>query len=171
MGAKSGGYKALTSLAIRSSLGAGNFKDIEATQQAGEQATKHKFEGGMADELIPLEVREFVLTYIQSIAQLEALLLLKSKPDVVWNCANVASQLYIDEGQAKEVLDRLCEDGLVSCDADTYRFNSDAPDIGAMVERLATLYRKHLIPVTNLVHSRPSGAQAFAAAFKLRKDR
>lgn len=125
----------------------------------------------MADELIPLDVREFVLTYIQSIAQLEALLLLKSKPDVVWNCANVASQLYIDEGQAKEVLDRLCEDGLVSCDADTYRFNSDAPDIGAMVERLATLYRKHLIPVTNLVHSRPSGAQAFAAAFKLRKDR
>ena len=125
----------------------------------------------MADELIPLDVREFVLTHIQSIAQLEALLLLKSKPDVVWTCANDASHLYIDEAQAKEVLDRLCESGLLSCDADTYHFNSEAPDNGPIVERLATLYRKHLIPVTNLVHSRPSGAQAFAAAFNLRKDR
>jgi hypothetical protein len=124
----------------------------------------------MADDLIPLDVREFILTYIESIAHLEALLLLMNKGEK-WTAASVAAQLYIDEQQAKDVLDRLCDSGLTACRDGTYWFNGEPPGQRAMVERLATLYSRHLIPVTNLVHSRPSGIRAFAAAFKLRKDR
>jgi hypothetical protein len=125
----------------------------------------------MADELIPLDVREFILTYIASIAHLEALLLLVSKPDEKWTEGSVAAQLYIEEDQAKTVLDELCEADLAVCRDGVYWFNAEPPGLRDLVERLALLYSQHLIPVTNLVHSRPSGVRAFAAAFKLRKDR
>lgn len=125
----------------------------------------------MADELIPLDVREFILTYIESIAHLEALLLLVHKSEEKWTASSVAAQLYIDEEQAKAVLERLCDSGLAGCNDGTYWFNDEPSGQRDMVERLATLYSRHLIPVTNLVHSRPSGIRAFAAAFKLRKDR
>ena len=125
----------------------------------------------MADELIPAEVREFVLTYIQSIADLEAVLLLARHADAKWTAASVAEQLYIDEAQAAEVLERLCAGGLAQCEAGNFWFNAGPAGKRAIVEQLADIYSQHLIPVTNLVHSRPSGARAFAAAFKFRKGR
>ena len=125
----------------------------------------------MADELIPAEVREFIHACIQSIADLEALLLLARNADTKWTAASVAEQLYIEEAQATEVLGRLCAGGLAQCQAGAFWFNDGPPGQRAVVEQLADIYSHHLIPVTNLVHSRPSGARAFAAAFKFRKDR
>jgi hypothetical protein len=125
----------------------------------------------MADELIPAEIREFIQTYILSIADLEALLLLARNVDAKWTAASVAMQLYIEEAQAAEVLERLCAEGLAQCQSGTFWFNDGSTGQRAIVEQLADIYSQHLIPVTNLVHSRPSGARAFAAAFKFRKDR
>jgi hypothetical protein len=40
-----------------------------------------------------------------------------------------------------------------------------------MVDRLAELYSKYLIPVTHLIHSKPqTRVREFADAFKLRKE-
>jgi hypothetical protein len=125
----------------------------------------------MADELIPAEIREFIQTYILSIADLEALLLLARNVDAKWTAASVAMQLYIEEAQAAEVLERLCAEGLAQCQSGTFWFNDGSTGQRAIVEQRADIYSQHLIPVTNLVHSRPSGARAFAAAFKFRKDR
>jgi hypothetical protein len=125
----------------------------------------------MADELIPPDVRGFLQRHIDSIAQLEALLLLLHQPEVQWTVAGVAAHLYIADDQADEILEQLCEDGLAGCKDGTFWFNGDPPGQRAIVERLAVLYSKHLIPVTNLVHAKPSSIRAFAAAFKLRKDR
>ncbi|MDP1603746.1 MAG: hypothetical protein Q8M03_10830 [Legionella sp.] len=125
----------------------------------------------MADELIPPDVREFILTYIDSIAQLEALILLANQPEERWTVTGVAAQLYIGESQAKAVLERLCDNGLLDCGDGVLWFNGDPAGQREIVEKLSTHYARHLIPVTNLVHAKPSGARAFAAAFKLRKDR
>jgi hypothetical protein len=125
----------------------------------------------MADELIPPDVREFILTYIDSIAQLEALLLLANQPEERWTVPGVAAQLYIGESQAKAVLERLCDNGLLDCGDSVFWFNGDPAGQREIVEKLSTYYARHLIPVTNLVHTKPAGARAFAAAFKLRKDR
>jgi len=39
-----------------------------------------------------------------------------------------------------------------------------------MVDRIADVYSKYLIPVTNLIHSKPENkVQKFADAFNLRK--
>ena len=58
----------------------------------------------MADDLIPPDVREFVLEKIEFIAHLEALLLLLHKTSQRWSASSVATQLYIDEGQARAIL-------------------------------------------------------------------
>ena len=125
----------------------------------------------MADELIPPDIRDFIQRHVDSIAQLEALLLLVHQSEVEWTATGVAAHLYIDTDQAAHVLQQLCDDGLAGCKGDIYWFNGEPPQQRAVVERLAVLYSSHLIPVTNLVHAKPSGARAFAAAFKLRKDR
>lgn len=41
----------------------------------------------MAGDLIPDDVREFVIRHIESVAQLEALLLLRANPDRAWDVA------------------------------------------------------------------------------------
>ena len=125
----------------------------------------------MADELIPPDVREFILAHIDFIAQLEALILLAKQPEVRWTAFGVAGHLYIDESYAKPVLDRLCDNGLLRCSEGAFWFNGDPPGQREIVAKLSSLYARHLIPVTNLVHAKPSAARAFAAAFKLRKDR
>lgn len=62
----------------------------------------------MADDIVPPDVREFILTHIESIAHLEALLLVVHQPAERWTASSVAGDLYIDEGHAKAVLDQLC---------------------------------------------------------------
>ena len=125
----------------------------------------------MADELIPADVREFIIDHIDSIAQLEALLLLLVHKHERFTAVSVAAQLYIGENEARAILAGLCNAGLAGCTDDIYWFNSEAPGLRGLVERVAALYSSHLIPVTNLVHTKPAGVRAFAAAFRLRKDR
>ena len=125
----------------------------------------------MSDDLIPVDVRNFILRHIDSIAQLEALLLLVHTPDEQWTADKVADRLYIGAEEAKDVLARLCSDGLISDTAGTHRFIGEPAAQRDVVERLSALYSRHLVPVTNLVHSKPAGIRAFAAAFKLRKDK
>ncbi len=141
-------------------------------ESGGSVAEDSKNGGGeMAEELIPPEMRDFIQRHIDSIAQLEALLLLLNRPGDSWTPDSVTEHLYIDRDQATQVLEQLCAGGLAGRAGDTYWFNSDPPGQREIVQRLAVVYAKHLIPVTNLVHAKPAGARAFAAAFKLRKDR
>jgi hypothetical protein len=124
----------------------------------------------MADELIPADLREFILRNIDSVAQIEALLLLRANPHEEWNVAKTAGRLYASEAEAAAVLARLCEDGLLTCQDDIYRYQPDDATRD-MIDRLATTYAQHLIPVTNMIHAKPRRIREFADAFKFRKER
>jgi hypothetical protein len=124
----------------------------------------------MADEPIPGDVRDFILRHIDSVAQLEALLLLRGNPDETWNVNTMARRLYAGEQEIVEVLTRLCEDGLLSVTDGIYHYDC-APDLRCVVDRLAAVYSRHLIPVTNMIHAKPRRIREFADAFKIRKDR
>ena len=125
----------------------------------------------MSEELIPADIREFIVNCIDSIAQLEALLLLQREPNAGWSSGEIAGRLYIKEADALEVLERLRGEEFVSKSDDTYRFDPKPEERREIVARLADLYARHLIPVTDLVHTKPPRIRAFADAFKLRKDR
>jgi hypothetical protein len=61
----------------------------------------------MSGESIPAEIVQFITEKIDSVAQLEALLLLRDQPDERWSVQALARRLYIDETQTAELLTRL----------------------------------------------------------------
>jgi hypothetical protein len=124
----------------------------------------------MSDEPIPEDVRQFILAHIDSIAQLEALQLLRREPGGGWTIGAIAQRLYIEETQAREALEGLRTARLVTATDDIFRFSADSAELAALADRLIALYALHLIPVTNLVHGKPR-VRAFADAFKFRRDR
>jgi hypothetical protein len=129
----------------------------------------------MNRDSIPNDVKQFILERIESVAYLEALLLLRSKPDAPWSCGAVANRLYIDQKQTAELLARLDADGFVTVAGEedpVYRYQPVTPHMLQMVDSLAEFYGKHLVPITNLIHSKPKNrVQQFADAFRIRKDK
>jgi hypothetical protein len=125
----------------------------------------------MAEEIVPGDVRDFILRHIDSVAQLEALLLLRANPGESWDVAKIAKRLYAKEQEVIELLERLCADGLLGCEGQVFRYDCRTPEQQKTVERVAEFYARHLIPVTNMIHAKPRRIREFADAFKFRRDR
>lgn len=127
----------------------------------------------MGEALIPNDVREFLLQHIDSIAQLEALVLLRADPSCVWDAETIAKRLYITPQEASVVLERLAGNSFLATSPelpDGYRYQPASSELALMVNRVAVLYARYLVPVTHLIHSKPhTRVQEFADAFKLRK--
>lgn len=124
----------------------------------------------MPDEPIPHDLREFILCHIDSVGQLEALLLLRRDAEATWDPASAARQIYTGEQEAAELLGRLHADGFLVVQPGGYRYRCQSAEQQLMVDRLADLYARRLIPVTNLIHAKPRRIREFADAFKLKKD-
>ena len=125
----------------------------------------------MTDEPIPADVRDFILRHIDSVAQLEALLLLRAAPHDTWDVVRTARRLYADEQEIADALTRLCESGLLGVSEGVYRYDGAAGELRSNIDRLAEVYSRHLIAVTNMIHAKLRRIREFADAFKLRKDR
>jgi D-serine deaminase-like pyridoxal phosphate-dependent protein len=125
----------------------------------------------MTDELIPADIQDFIIRHIDSVTQLEALLLLRSNAGETWNLSMTAKRLYTTEHEVAEVLALLCHDGLLSVSEGVYRYDGATPEQQSLVDRLAALYSRHLISVTKLIHAKPRRIRQFADAFRLRKER
>jgi len=125
----------------------------------------------MTGEPIPVDVREYILNSIDSIAQFEAMLLLRTCPGEPWDVLKMAQRLYISEPEVSEALMHLVEGRVVSFEKGLFSYRP-APEIHDLIERAIATYRRHLIPVTNLIHSKPSRSRLhqFADAFKFRRD-
>lgn len=124
----------------------------------------------MPDDPIPEDIREYITRHVDSIAQLEALLLLRSQPGESWDLLKLARRLYISEPEVSHALAHLIEARVVTFNDGVFTYDP-APEVRDLVERVAETYRRHLIPVTDLIHSKPSRIHQFADAFKFRRDR
>jgi hypothetical protein len=135
--------------------------------------TRHIVGGpvSMVDDPIPAKVRDFIFRHVDSVAYLEALLLLRRSPNEEWTAARTAQRLYAGEQEIGEVLVRLREDGLVTVKNGVYRYDCATEEQCLTVHRLADVYARHLVPVTNLIHSKPRRIRQFAETFKVRKKR
>jgi hypothetical protein len=117
------------------------------------------------DDPVPAPLRAFLLEHIDSVAQLEALLLLRraGKP---LPTQTVAAALYVPEPTASSELATLQARGLIEARPEGWCFLAHP-----MVDLLAETYARALIPVTNIVHGNPLRLRRFADAFKFRKDK
>jgi hypothetical protein len=116
-------------------------------------------------------VRAFILKYVDSDAELEGLLLVRSSGTRRWDVSQLAARLYISETEAGAVLHALHRRTLMARDGSAYHY-APAEPLRAEVDALAEAYPRFLIPITNLVHSKPRASlRDFADAFKLREEK
>lgn len=129
----------------------------------------------MTDDIIPNDVRQFLLENIDSITQWEGLLLMRARPEQEWSAQAVARNIYVGEPEIAPLLAQLAALGLLDATGVppdvTYRYRPKSADLARMVEHAADLYKRYLIPVTNVIHSKSkTRIQEFADAFRIRKD-
>jgi hypothetical protein len=106
---------------------------------------------------VPGEIREFLLKYIASVAQLEALLLIWSRPDERLRLPEIAARIYAGKGETAKALNALAADGLVVCTNGIFRLSAPAENV-EMIRRLQEVYARYLIPVTNVIHGKSGNA-------------
>jgi len=127
----------------------------------------------MSDEVIPEEIKQFLLKNIDCVAQWEGLLMLWSDPSKEWNAKTLAQKVYTSEPEMNRLLAQLVSrDILVATPTPVlYRFQPKTQDLKRIISQAAGLYRQYLIPITHIIHSKSkSRIQEFADAFKIRKD-
>lgn len=126
----------------------------------------------MSREPIPEPIRRFILACISSVPYLEAMLLLRTEPDRLWDSRQVAARIYAEEGVIQKILTDLAENGvLVATATHLYRYEPTSAELRQTIDRLADVYAKNLVEVTDLIHSNTGKkVQQFADAFKWRKD-
>lgn len=107
-------------------------------------------------EKLPEIVYHFILQSIDSVAELEGLLLARADVAVAWDAASLAGRLYIDERAAAVVLAALHRRGLLSNDNEVFRYQPASDALRESVDALAMSYPRFLIPLTNLIHSKPN---------------
>lgn len=123
---------------------------------------------------IPAQVLRFLEGNIDTVPQLETLLMMSEEPDRSWLIADVAARNYIPEQRATDTLNALQRRGLVSSveSPPRYRFAPATDEVRAVVADLARCYQKSLSRITELIHAKPSASiKEFARAFDLKKDR
>ena len=127
------------------------------------------FRTAMTAHSIPADLREFIAEHIHSIAQLEALLLLMNN-ERGFSLEECASRLYISPKDCEAALQPLIADRFVKADEGRFVLLTEDGSMIRKVRDLAEVYRRQLIPVTNLIHSKRDRIQSFADAFRVRKE-
>lgn len=127
----------------------------------------------MADIDIPEAAKQFFLNGVDSIAEWEAILLLRETLAVPSDATSLAKQLYTSEAETRRILDKLVAGGIVEkSDGEPaqFRYRPKSEELAEVIATCADLYRKYLIPVTRIIHSAPNQRlRALADAFRIRK--
>lgn len=118
------------------------------------------------------QIDRFVVDKIDTVPQLEALLLIwRSRPRPV-STHEIARELYIPVELAESELSRLLHNGLiVSQSSQCYALNLVPLGREDMLAGLADLYRRELVRISNLIHAKaPRAMRDFASAFRFKKE-
>jgi hypothetical protein len=127
----------------------------------------------MMGDSLPEGVRLFIFQNIDSVPELELLLLLADRVQDL-DVAEAAARVYVEEDRARHLVDRLRRRNLVEefGEPARYRFAPKDAEDERRVRQLSQAYRTHLVAMATLIHSKASGSvQEFARAFDLKKDR
>lgn len=120
-----------------------------------------------------MNIKQFVNRYLESVDHLRAVLLLHDSPEAEWDATDVGTKLYLPPAVAAVVLARLEANGLAASQGEPrrYRYQPNSPELVAWVEQIVALDRERPVTLIHMVYDRPKDIQAFADAFKLRKDK
>ena len=120
------------------------------------------------------EVDRFILTSIDSVPHLEALLLLWQKPSEQWTVEGVAKRLWIDREDTRSILNDLARNQFLSVIVGEHGAVQVSAGPSVMIgscAAVADIYRQEMIRISTMIHAKPSSAvRAFARAFRFTKE-
>lgn len=120
------------------------------------------------------QVDRFIVDEIDSVPQLEALLLFWNNRPRVWSSESMAKALYVSSEVAWEILKRLAQRRLISQreeNAEEFALNAETPEQQDLLASLDRIYRRELVRISNMIHAKASrGVRDFADAFRFKKE-
>jgi hypothetical protein len=133
----------------------------------------------VVDDGIPARVKQFITDHVDSVMQLEVLLLLAAPDSRAWTASELAQQMRVDAAWVDATLRTMAAKGLVSVNdgagaggAAQFKYDPRTAELGAAVNELADAYADRRVTVIGLIFAKPTDKlRSFADAFRLRKDR
>jgi hypothetical protein len=127
-------------------------------------------ESGFSDEL-----DKFIAVEINSLEQLEILLLLSGNPHKWWTAQGVYEVVKSSPQSVQERLQQMVERGILRLEGQgevRYQFGATEGDIWRTITELREAYKERSVKVVQAIYSKPPDAvQEFARAFRVRKDK
>jgi hypothetical protein len=124
----------------------------------------------MSDDF-PAELKQFIAQHVESLAQLEALLILRQDRTAHWKSADLAQRLYITPDMCEAILLNLRQHGFADQAAEGYYYRPHSPDADRVLADLTTMYQQRRVAVITEIYSKPvNKVQTFADAFRLRRE-
>ena len=121
------------------------------------------------------EVYDFIRERIESVPHLEALLLLWNSRPQPWSVENLAKRLYIPRERVLVLLADLAREDLVATvegPPENYEYTSGSIEQDQLIAAVDATYRREVVRVATLIHSRPpSAVRDFARAFRFKKEK
>ena len=122
---------------------------------------------------VPPRVIQFIAEKIDTVAELETLLIMSDDEQRLWSAQEMAARLYTEESKASRTLDALARRQLVAAEGEPprFRFSPAHSDDRKTFAEVADAYRRNLVAITTFIHSKASASiKEFARAFHLKKD-
>ncbi|HTX03259.1 MAG TPA: hypothetical protein VMD07_06225 [Candidatus Acidoferrales bacterium] len=121
-------------------------------------------------QAFPSDVESFIAYCIDSVEQVEVLLLMRVHAERSWTIAELSEHLRSSRRSVGLRLGSLVAHGLVARDGMSFRYAA-ADDDDALVERLGAVYDERRSAVIDRIFSeRRDPMRQFADAFRLRED-
>jgi hypothetical protein len=118
---------------------------------------------------------EFILEKIDSVPQLEALVLLWNSRPVAWSCEELASRLYLPAEKVGDLVQGLVRLQLITKSEgppQKYSYLPLSEEQNEMMRLVDSAYRRDLVRISNMIHSKTSPAvRECARAFRFKKER
>lgn len=120
------------------------------------------------------QVDLFILDEIDSVPQLEALLLIWNNRPREWSPEDMAKALYDKADVTQGILRSLAQRRLIlelPGEEPRYTAIAHSPEKEAMLTALDKIYRREIVRISTMIHSKASRAvRDFARAFRFTKD-
>jgi len=119
---------------------------------------------------LPEDVHRFLYQNIESVEQLEVLLLLWRTPERGWTSDEVATAVYSHPSSVVRRLALLLGHGLLrEREPGCYQYGPHTAELHDTVTRLDHMYRERRVAVITLIASKPiENVRAFSDAFRIR---
>jgi hypothetical protein len=122
---------------------------------------------------LPEDVHRFLHQNVDSVEQLEVLLLLRRTPERAWTSDEVATAVYSHPTSVVRRLAMLLGQGLLrERDSGSYQYAPRTAELHDTVTRLDHMYHARRVAVITLIASKPiENVRAFSDAFRIRRKK